>query len=487
MVVTIVVVFIVVALLVTACVSLFLKYRALRFRFADVLSADDEVQKAKEAARVITDNAHDEVRRAAQEVERNKGEAHALNGTYIEARALYDRLKSEIDSFEGSLEDISFGLYKPHYDFQSSDQYREHLDKIRDQQKAILHNGSAASCSVQWNVGGSSRDGARMQKQYTKLMLRAFNGECDAVVARVSWNNATRMEERIKKAFDAINDLGGVMQISLTKDYLGLKIDELRLEFEYEEKKHAEVEEQRRIKDQMREEAEAQRELEKAKEEAEAEETRFQKALDKARADVAKAKGEQLAKLNERIAQLAERLQEAQEMKQRAVSRAQLTKSGHVYIISNVGSFGENVVKIGMTRRLEPVERVKELGNASVPFPFDVHAMVYSEDAPALENELHRFFHSKRVNQVNVHKEYFTATLQEIEGFVSKKNLPVQVTKLAEAREYRETLALRAKNEAASAAPTPPPFPAQLQPVLPVMPKASAREDQDGRTRRATG
>jgi len=218
-----------------------------------------------------------------------------------------------------------------------------------------------------------------------KLLLRAFNGECDAAIANVTWNNATKMEERLQKSFDAINRLGSVVRVSLTTDYLKLKLDEVRLTNEYEEKKYAEREEQRRIREEKREEEKAQREIEEAREEAEREEARFQKALEQARDEATKATGTQLEKLVKQINSFEAKLDEARRKKERAISRAQLTKSGFVYVISNLGSFGSGICKIGMTRRAEPLERIWELGGASVPFPFDVHAMLYSDNAPELE------------------------------------------------------------------------------------------------------
>ena len=141
----------------------------------------------------------------------------------------------------------------------------------------------------------------------------------------------------------------------------------------------------------------------------------------KARAEAAEATGEQLDKLNVRIQDLQQQVQEAKEQKARALSRAQLTKSGHVYVISNIGSFGEQVYKIGMTRRLDPKERVHELSDASVPFPFDIHGMAYSENAPELENQFQRFFDEKRVNLVNARREFFQVDLVEIEQFAKKQ------------------------------------------------------------------
>ena len=192
----------------------------------------------------------------------------------------------------------------------------------------------------------------------------------------------------------------------------------------------------------MREQEKAQREIEKARTDAEEEEEKDTKALLKAKAEIEKTQGEELYRLNEKIKLLEENLKKAQELKERAISRAQLTKSGHVYIISNIGSFGETIYKVGMTRRLEPMDRINELGDASVPFDFDVHGMIYSENAPELENALHKKLEPKRINWVNLRSEFFNTTIDEIEAIVKELNLNIQLTKIAEAREYRETLSL---------------------------------------------
>lgn len=185
------------------------------------------------------------------------------------------------------------------------------------------------------------------------------------------------------------------------------------------------------------------------------EEKRYQKALEKAKKDLGLVSGERLDELNSQIAQLEQNLKDAHEAKERAISRAQETKSGHVYIISNLGSFGENVYKIGMTRRLEPMDRVKELGDASVPFTFDLHAMIFSENAPELENLLHKEFDDRRINKVNYRKEYFKVTLDEIEQVIKDKyEKEVDFIKVSEAQQFRETQSIikqiqQAKNEKA--------------------------------------
>jgi hypothetical protein len=283
-----------------------------------------------------------------------------------------------------------------------------------------------------------------MVKLHEKLLLRAFNGECDGAIANVSWNNVIKMEERIRKSFEAINKLGDVEKVSLTPEYLKLKLDEIRLTHEYEEKRHQEREEQRRVREEQREEERARQEIEKAREEAETEEARFQKALERAREEAARATGAQLEKLTQQINSFESKLDEARQRKERAISRAELTKSGFVYIISNIGSFGESIYKIGMTRRVDPHERVLELGGASVPFPFDTHAILYSENAPDLEAALHQLFEARRLNLVNPRREFYRDVgIDEVESFVRNKGFSAQFIKQPEAREYRETLAKR--------------------------------------------
>lgn len=383
-------------------------------------------------------------------------ERQGLLRTSEDTRARYEQLRHEVSILEESLEDLSYGIYKPHYEYDTAERFRQELDRLRDAKKQMVRKEQATQFSVGWQVNGSLADGAKMQKQFAKLMLRAFNGEADATLANVRWNNITRMEERILKSFEAVNKAGLVVNVAITPAYMELAVQELRLQFEYDQKKHEEAEEQRRIKERMREEERAQRELKRAEEEAALDETRYEKALIKARAEVSQAKGDELLDLNQRIQELQQKLAEAQAKGQRAIAMAQLTRCGYVYIISNLGSFGENVYKIGMTRREDPMDRVKELGDASVPFEFDVHAMVYTDDAPALERALHVFFDHRRINLVNPRKEFFEVGIHEIQGYLAERGLQIELTKLAEAREFRQTLSMRgAKNGSPSQPPTP--------------------------------
>ena len=365
-----------------------------------------------------------------------------LNSDYQIALETYTKLRKEVSVFESKLDLIEFGIYEPVYDFEKSDEYREEQNRIIELQKAMISGDTAAICNTKWTVGDSEAKGRTVVNRYKKLMLRAFNGECDVLIAKVKWNNINQMKERMQKLFDAINKLGEGFNVYLNNQYLDLKRKELILEHEYQTKRQQEKEAMRAIQEELREEEKAKREFEQAQKEAEKEEANYQKALDKARKEMELATGEKHDQLQSHIQRLEQELKEAQEKKERALSMAQQTKRGHVYIISNIGSFGENVYKIGMTRRLEPTDRIRELGDASVPFLFDIHAMIYSDEARTLEYELHKAFTNKKVNMLNYRKEFFNVTLDEIEQQIKEIGIEAEFSRLPEAMEYRETLAI---------------------------------------------
>lgn len=271
----------------------------------------------------------------------------------------------------------------------------------------------------------------------------AFNGKVDTILTSVKQDNYGILKQKITDAYYLVNNLGKAFRNAvITSEYLESRLDELKWAVVCTELKNQEKEEQRRIREQMREEERAQREIEKAIKEAAKEEEMLKKAIEKAQQAVAKASEEQKVKYEMQLQELNEKLKQAEEKNQRALSMAQQTKSGHVYIISNIGSFGDNVFKIGMTRRLEPTDRVRELGDASVPFPFDIHAMIYSEDAPKLETTLHRTFVSNQVNKVNPRKEFFRVPLSDIRKQIDSMDIQAKWTMTAEAYDWRETLAI---------------------------------------------
>ncbi len=415
-------------------------YRRIRTKYKDIINIEKEVDRMNTSLVGLQSDLE------KLDIE-YKNKTSELQNEYKQKRNIFEKLLKEISILEEDMEFISYGLYNPHYDFDTSEKYKNELDKIRKVQKEFIRNKIAIVCHTEWTVEGNKQKGKKMTNQSMKLMLRAFNNECDAADLKVKWNNIAKMEERITKAFEAINKLGSSNHIEIQPEYYNSKIEELRLTHELQEKIHEEKEEQRRIREEMREEEKARRDFEKAQKEATDDEKRYEKALLKAKEDVSNAHGAKLELLNKQLEELELQLQEAKNKKERAISQAQMTKSGHVYVISNIGSFGENIYKIGMTRRLEPQDRVRELGDASVPFRFDVHAMIYSENAPELENKLHKEFDSKRLNLVNSRKEFFNVSLDDIEKTVLAENSIIEFTKLAEAREYRESLSIKEENE----------------------------------------
>lgn len=362
-----------------------------------------------------------------------------LNAEYKDALEIYKNVRSKVDVFESRLDIIEFGLYEPIFDFERSDDYRVQQNSIIERMKELLLLDTATICSTRWLVGKSETKGTSLINKYKKLMLKAFNGDADVIIAKVKWNNVNQMNERLRSVYEGINKLGKTMEISISAEYYELKKQQLLLEYEFHMKKYEEKEKMRAIQEEIREEEKAKRDFEKAQREAEKEEVMYQKAIEKVRKEYELSNGPDSEKLKNQIQSLELELLKIQDKKERALSMAQQTKRGYVYIISNIGSFGENVFKIGMTRRLDPNDRVKELGDASVPFRFDVHAMIYSDEARTLEYELHKVFASKKVNMLNYRKEFFNVTLKEIEEKVEQLGFVAEFTSLPEAMEYRET------------------------------------------------
>lgn len=310
----------------------------------------------------------------------------------------------------------------------------ENLKAAREKTISLMKYDRAAKCEY---VEAVRKESA------INFVLDAFNGKVDSILSKVKKDNYGTLEQKIKDAFQIVNHNGKAFKNAvITKEYLEARIDELKWAVIAQELKWEEKEEQRRIKAQIREEEKAKRDYERAIKEAQKEEETLKRLIEKAQKQAAQANEGQKAQYEEKLRELEERLKGAEEKNQRAVSMAQQTKSGNVYIISNIGSFGENVYKIGMTRRLEPLDRIKELGDASVPFEFDVHSMIYCEDAPGLERELHKKFLRLQLNKVNPRKEFFKIGLKDIKEEIEKMGISAKWTMMAEAREYRESLTI---------------------------------------------
>lgn len=343
----------------------------------------------------------------------------------------------------------SYSLFKPMYDFASSEEYKEKLEEIRSHQKEMIRNKTAATCSTKWTVDGSEAKGRKVTNDNIKMLLRCFNTDCENAIDRVKYNNIESMRARINKSYESLNKLGISNKITISPVYLRLKLDELSLAIEYAIKKQDEKEEQKRIRQEMREQAKLEKELEEARKNIDKEKKHYSNALDKLNSQLeGDLSDDQKNDLLEKKAEIEGQLSNLQKALDDVDYREANQKAGYVYIISNIGAFGENVYKIGMTRRLDPMERVDELGDASVPFNFDVHAMIFSEDAPKLEAALHRAFEDRKLNMVNTRREFFRVTLDEIETVVKKNyDKTVEFIRIPPAEQYRQSLAMLEETE----------------------------------------
>ncbi|MBB4349428.1 DUF4041 domain-containing protein [Aliirhizobium cellulosilyticum] len=416
------------------------KLTSLEQRYSSISSEEAEVERLKEVANSLSEN------------------ISALRDSYTDKKALFDRLAKQVAIFDEKLAFAEMGVYEPHFDFNDSEQYKQAILENRELQKRMVSTKSAAIAKTEWTVSGSKAKGQTMNNRNVKLALRAFNNECDAAVANVRWNNANAMEKRIVNARQQIDNLNATNDIEITEEYLRLKLVELQLTHEYREKLKAEREERAEMARAAREEQKFIRDMERAEEE----ESRYQRLLDKAKVDANKASADKIGAFNEKIQMLEKDLAEAHAKFERAQAMAEKTRSGYVYIISNIGSFGNEVVKIGLTRRLDPADRVRELGDASVPFIFDTHAIIYSDDAPALERALHNEFQKTRINAQNFRKEFFRVSIDEVENAVQRLAPGAPFFKDVEAQEYRETLARRNAMLAAIEPPELVAFPASI-------------------------
>lgn len=350
-------------------------------------------------------------------------------------------VKDKIVVMEDEILYQEFGFYNPKYNLENSEAYKVKLEQIRNKQKQMAKDKSATTYSDDWKLNGSVAEGRKMNNDNIKMTLYSFNTDCDNAIAKAKFNNIASIEKRIRNSCDKLNKMNAKNKIAIKPQYLNLKLEELYLAYEYEQIKEAEREEQLRIKEEMREEQKALREIEALKKKIEKEEKHFAQEIAALKNRFNTSIGEERLALQNKILELETKLALVEKDKEDVYNREQNTRAGYVYIISNLGSFGENVYKIGMTRRLEPLDRVKELGDASVPFTFDVHAMIFSENAPTLENALHHAFHHRRLNKVNERKEFFRVSLEEIADVVTRNhNKVVEFTRIAEAEHYRESL-----------------------------------------------
>lgn len=367
---------------------------------------------------------------------------NGLNSKALELERQIAQKKKQLIFLDDEIVVQEFGLYTPQFDFASALDYKEELAKIRTLQKELIKNKTAVTGAKDWTVNGNKAKGQKMVSDTQKLLLRAFNTECDEIISKVKYTNFDASLNRIRKSAENISKLGTIVSISITSQYLDAKIKELRLAFEYQQKKQEEKEAAKAAREEQREQAKIQRELEEQQRKIEKEQTHYQTAYEKIMSQL-EQKPDDLDLLSKK-SELEDKLSDIDKALSDIDYRQANMKAGYVYVISNIGAFGENVYKIGMTRRLDPQERVDELGDASVPFRFDVHAMIFSDDAPALETALHHAFEDKKLNMVNQRREFFNVTLDEIKKVVQENyDKTVEFVDVPDAEQYRISKKMR--------------------------------------------
>lgn len=365
------------------------------------------------------------------------GDAYTALNEYNDLQKKLKAIKNIIDGYGNEYLVPTHGLLDDLADDFGYTEAGAELKKAREQSKLMVKNGLSAKCDYVEN---------NRKNTAINFVTDAFNGKVDTILTTIKTTNYGILNQKIIDSYHLVNDLGKAFRNAvITDEYLQSRLNELTWGVQAFELKEKQKEEQRLIKEQMREEEKSRREYEKAIKEAEKEEETLKKLMEKAKIQLEAANEQKRAEYEAKLIDLQNKLKQAEEKNQRALSMAQQTKSGHVYIISNIGSFGEDVYKIGMTRRLEPLDRVKELSDASVPFNFDVHSMIFSNDAPKLETELHKLFSENQVNKVNPKKEFFKVNIKAIREKIESMGIETKWTMLADAVEYRESLAIQNK------------------------------------------
>lgn len=373
-----------------------------------------------------------------------KGEIELLRKMRDDTQKRIEQKRGELVVVEDELLLESFALYKPKFAMTNSAEYKERLEKLRDHQKALIKAGQAVRANENWTVNGSESEGKKMVADMKKLLLRSFNNECDYCVDNVKFSNIATFEKRIEKSFDALKKLGRIINAEVMLQYKERKLDELHLAHEYQLAKQREREEQHKARALLREQQKLEQEIREARERIAKERKHFAAAIAQLESKMAAcASVDERADIERRLAEIAEQAMQLDKAEKEVDYREMNAKAGYVYVISNIGAFGEKVFKIGMTRRLEPTERVDELSDASVPFDFDIHALIFSDDAPSLEAKLHGHFESSRINKINKRREFFRAELVEIESVIRENYDKVfDLIREAPAEQYRESLRL---------------------------------------------
>lgn len=352
-------------------------------------------------------------------------------------------LTSALAKAETQVRQIEVGLPPPNFKLDDDEKLKSAIREIRSKQLDVIANRNATTAYSNWEWFGSKSNGQKLVETYKKMMINAFNAEFDMARDKMRHNSFEAAQRKIYSSVTALEKLAQTVNVVVSTEYLALKEDELRIWHADMVRKRNEKEARKKQKAILREQN---KRLGRGPDDDEEEDDEIENQLvacsaelDEARALAKKIAGDELAKLELRIEKIEEEKRQLLAKFERATSQAQITRAGYIYVVSNIGSFGEGVCKIGMTRRLEPMDRVVELGDASVPYRFDVHTLAFVDDAPKLEKALHKIFDAKRVNKDNNRKEFFYVSPAEVQAFMEKIGIESSWYYECDAREYRES------------------------------------------------
>ncbi|MFK3732369.1 DUF4041 domain-containing protein [Streptomyces sp. NPDC088090] len=395
--------------------------------------AETEAEAVVAQARQVAKDIKADAKQTAKDTERVRKEAERYRGEIHQAESRLTELRAQIVTTDETVLLQQAGIYAYHHQLHDAVAYRSRLDSLKAEIKNLARDDRAVLAATDWTVNGSAREGRKMIRDFSKLMLRAYNAEADYAVRTMRPHRLASLVDRLYKSRETIARLGATMHIRISDAYHDARVRELQLTADFLQKKDEEKEAQREARAREREEAAAQRELDREREKLNKELHHYEAAIARVR-----AQGDY-----EAVRDMEAKLAEIQQALQDVDARAANVRTGYVYVVSNIGAFGDSIVKIGMTRRLEPLDRVYELSGAAVPFRFDVHALIFSKDAVALETRLHQEFADRRVNRVNSRKEFFHVTPAEVRTALERfagEHL-VEFTETPQALEWRASTA----------------------------------------------
>ncbi|WP_077241497.1 DUF4041 domain-containing protein [Amycolatopsis azurea] len=409
-----------------------LKAKYTELRGKDALEAEREIRQMRQTIAELGQEARQQQDAQAQSLKDAEAQLATVRRQIDEAAVKLKSLHDQVVKTEEITLLQEAGVYEFRHRLADAVAYKAALQRLKDSIKISAKNNHAITATTDWTVNGSTVEGQRMVRDFSKLMLRAYNAEADNCVRSMRPYRLESAKDRLTKTREVISRLGKTMNINISPSYHRLRLEELELTADHLAKVEEDKERIRAERERQRDEQQAQREFEREKARLAKEEAHWRNALQKW---ATSGDEQQAAAAQAKLDEIGDAIRGVEE-------REANIRTGWVYVISNVGSFGDSIVKVGLTRRLDPLERVRELGDASVPFRFDVHAKIFDADAVSLETRLHQHLADRRVNRVNLRREFFYATPAEIltilEDMGLKDNL-LDYVEEPEAQEWRSS------------------------------------------------